>query len=58
MSHALLSSGDRDPVYNVERFASGAYNRRYSEEGYPPRGDRGDEGYPPRPAYPYRGYQN
>jgi hypothetical protein len=54
VSHALLSFGDRNPVYNVERFASGA-NRHYSEEGYPP---RGYEGYPPRPAYPYRGYQN
>jgi hypothetical protein len=54
VSHALLSFGDRNPVYNVERFAS-TYNRRYSEEGYPP---RGDEGYPPRPAYSYRGYQN
>ena len=33
-----MSFGDRNPVYNVERFASN-YNRRYSEEGYPPRGD-------------------
>jgi len=43
VSHALLSFTDREPVYNVERFAA-AY-RRYGAEEYPRLYGPYDRGY-------------